>query len=69
MVEELSFNRYKKKREVFMLILTALVEPVLFHPRVVWWSILGNLDMLKGKKSWGEMTRRGFVPYKKKLSV
>ena len=45
------------------LVLIALIEPIVFHPRVVWWAILGNLDLLKGKKAWGEMTRQGFMPY------
>lgn len=65
LAEEFSYFPYKRKRDVMKLVVTALKEPIFFHPRVVWWSIMGNVDMLKGKKSWGEMTRQGFVQYKK----
>ena len=59
--EEYSFYRYTKKRDISKMILTALLEPVYFHPRTVYWSLKGNLDLLKGKKSWGDMTRAGFT--------
>ena len=61
--EEFSYYQYKRKRDIMKLVLIALIEPIVFHPRVVWWAILGNLDLLKGKKAWGEMTRQGFMPY------
>jgi len=64
--EELSFFKYTQKRAIIKMILTAVIEPIWFHPRVVWWSLKGNFDLIKGKKSWGEMTRQGFVQYKKK---
>jgi cellulose synthase/poly-beta-1,6-N-acetylglucosamine synthase-like glycosyltransferase len=66
LAEEMSFFKYTHKREVLKMIFTAMIEPFWFHPRVVWWSIKGNFDLIKGKKSWGEMTRQGFVQYKKK---
>ena len=65
LAEEISFFKYIQKRDVFKMILIALIEPVWFHPRVVWWAIRGNWDQFKGKKSWGEMTRQGFVQPKK----
>jgi biofilm PGA synthesis N-glycosyltransferase PgaC len=64
--EEISFFKYTHKRDVLKMIGVALLEPFWFHPRVVWWSLKGNLDLIKGKKSWGEMTRQGFVQYRKK---
>jgi hypothetical protein len=66
LAEEMSFFKYTNKRDVLKMIVTALIEPFWFHPRVVWWSLKGNFDLFKGKKSWGEMTRQGFVKYKKK---
>jgi cellulose synthase/poly-beta-1,6-N-acetylglucosamine synthase-like glycosyltransferase len=65
LAEEISFFKYIQKRDVFKMILIALIEPFWFHPRVVWWALKGNWDQFKGKKSWGEMTRQGFVQYKK----
>jgi biofilm PGA synthesis N-glycosyltransferase PgaC len=64
--EEISFFKYTSKRDIFKMVGVALLEPIWFHPRVVWWSLKGNLDLIKGKKSWGEMTRQGFVQYRKK---
>lgn len=59
--EEMSYFRYTQKRDIGKMILTALIEPFWFHPRIVWWSLKGNFDLYKGKKSWGEMSRTGFV--------
>jgi poly-beta-1,6-N-acetyl-D-glucosamine synthase len=65
LAEEVSFFKYTQKRDVLKMIFTGMIEPFWFHPRVVWWSLKGNFDLWKGKKSWGEMTRQGFVQYKK----
>ncbi len=64
--EETSYYKYTQKRDILKMIVTALVEPIWFHPRVVWWGLKGNFDLIKGKKSWGEMSRQGFVQYKRK---
>lgn len=69
LTEERSFFKYTHKRDITKMILTALIEPFWFHPRVVLWSIKGNLDLIKGKKTWGEMTREGFVQYRPKPEV
>lgn len=57
--EELSYHQYNKKSDMVKLITTALLEPVLYHPLTVKWSLEGNIDLLSGRKSWGEMTRVG----------
>lgn len=67
--EEMSFYKYTQKRDIIKMILTAFIEPLWFHPRIVWWSLKGNFDLLKGKKAWGEMTRQGFVQYKGKKAT
>ncbi len=59
-IEEISFYKYSKKRDTLILILTALLEPFLFHPLIVTWSIKGNIDYLRGVKTWGNMARAGF---------
>ncbi len=69
LIEEMSFFKYTRKGDLVKMIFVAMLEPVWFHPRVVWWSIQGNLDLIKGKKSWGEMTREGFVQYKSKSKM
>lgn len=58
--DEMSYFQYTRWRDVRKLLVAALLEPFLHHPKVVWWSIKGNIDFIQGKKSWGEMTRTGF---------
>ncbi len=60
-IEEFTFHQYRKKREIVSLFKTALLEPIFFHPFVVWSALRGNIDLLRGKKSWGDMTRTGFT--------
>ncbi len=58
--EEISFNKYYRIKDFTKLFLTSLLEPILYHPRVTFWSFMGNIDYFKGVKSWGEMKRKGF---------
>ncbi|MEM6829871.1 MAG: glycosyltransferase [Bacteroidota bacterium] len=59
--EEISFHKYKGVKSQLKLFLAAVLEPFIFHPRNTWWSLKGHWDLLKGIKSWGEMTREGFA--------
>lgn len=58
--EEYSYCQYKRRSEFIKLASTALFEPLLFHPFVVYCALKGNLDKMKGVATWGEMTRGGF---------
>ncbi|MEO8721857.1 MAG: glycosyltransferase [Ginsengibacter sp.] len=60
LVEVLTFNQYKKRSDILKLILVAFAEPIIFHPYVVLAAVRGNIDFLRKRKSWGEMTRQGF---------
>jgi len=62
--EEMTFHKYEKRREVLKLFLMALIEPIVYHPLTVSWSILGNIDYLRGVRSWGKMEREGFKNHK-----
>lgn len=64
LMEVLSFNQYKRRIDIFRLLLTGMTEPFYYHPFVVWSAIKGYLDLLKKKKGWGEMTRQGFAKKK-----
>jgi len=64
LMEVLTYNQYKTNRNLLLLILTAFLEPLIFHPFVVWSAIKGNIDLLRKKNSWGEMTRKGFTKEK-----
>jgi biofilm PGA synthesis N-glycosyltransferase PgaC len=59
--DHLAYHRYKKRRMIIKLILTAWVEPIFFHPFVLYSALRGNFDyfVLK-KKTWGNMSRVGF---------
>ncbi len=59
--DHLTYHRYKKKRMILKLILTAWIEPILYHPLIVYWAMRGNFDFfIRKRKSWGNMTRVGF---------
>jgi biofilm PGA synthesis N-glycosyltransferase PgaC len=60
--DHLVYHRYKKKRMIIKLILTSWIEPILFHPFVLYSALRGNFDyFIRKKKSWGSMTRVGFA--------
>ncbi|MDR1673087.1 MAG: glycosyltransferase family 2 protein [Bacteroidales bacterium] len=63
--EEKTFHKYKNRKDVFRLIGTAFFEPLLYHPLTVWWAMRGNIDYLRGVRSWGHMEREGFGKDKK----
>jgi hypothetical protein len=58
--EEFSYHKYKLKSDMSRLIITALLEPILYHPIIMLSTLKGNIDLLLGKKSWGSMQRKGF---------
>lgn len=58
--EELTYHKYEKRRDVLKLFLTAIVEPIFYHPLTVFWAVRGNIDYMRGVRSWGKMDRVGF---------
>lgn len=59
--DEMVDMQYEKKREVLKLCLAAIVEPLVYHPLVLFYSIRGNWFFFTNRKlSWGQMTRVGF---------
>jgi cellulose synthase/poly-beta-1,6-N-acetylglucosamine synthase-like glycosyltransferase len=58
-MEVKTYNQYRRKTDITKLLLTALTEPFVFHPFVVWSGVKGYIDKLQKKSSWGEMTRQG----------
>jgi len=60
--EELTYHQYPKKGVLFKLIIIILLEPLFFHPYVMWSAIKGNFNFFfnRNKENWGEMTRAGF---------
>jgi hypothetical protein len=65
--EEYSFQQYTKPKYIFRLLGTALLEPLLYHPVIMWSAVMGNFDLMRGKKKWGVLTRAGLTnPVKNK---
>jgi biofilm PGA synthesis N-glycosyltransferase PgaC len=65
MMEVLTYNQYKQRKDILKLVLVAILEPFVFHPFVVWSAVVGNFDLMRKNNSWGEMTRQGFATNKK----
>lgn len=57
--EEITFHKYRRKRDVLRLIATSLAEPF-FYPLHTYFAVRGNIELVRGKKSWGTAKRRGF---------
>jgi len=67
--DEITGMKYQKKSEVLKLCAAAIVEPLVYHPLVLFFSIRGNWFFLTGRKlHWGIMTRSGFKNGNNKLS-
>jgi cellulose synthase/poly-beta-1,6-N-acetylglucosamine synthase-like glycosyltransferase len=66
--EEITFHKYRKKRDVLKLLFTAFIEPF-FYPFHAWFAVRGNIEVLGGKTGWGKAERKGFEKKKKKKST
>lgn len=54
-------NYYRKSREVYLLILTAFLEPIVYHPILVYSALKGYyFEIFKKKHVWGDMQRKGY---------
>ena len=58
--EEVTFQKYKHRSDLFKLILVAFIEPFIYHPLGVFWALHGNISYIRGVKKWGKMERTGF---------
>lgn len=59
-LEELSFRRYPRAADLISLLALAVVETVGYRQLSTWWRTRGLVAALRGKRGWGEMTRKGF---------
>lgn len=59
--DQITFRSYKSWKQVFGLCVMAFVEPILYHPLVVFFALRGYFFYLTRRKlAWGNMTRQGF---------
>ncbi len=60
-LEELSFRRYPKARDLLRLVAYGVLENFGYRQLATCWRIAGVVDFLRGKQAWGAMTRKGFT--------
>ena len=58
--EEVTYKKYNTLKDLRKLALISLIEPIIFHPFMVYAAIIGNIEKIKGSHGWGDMTRTGF---------
>ena len=64
---EYTYKQYTRTKDIFKLIIACLIDPIIFHPRIMFFAIYGNLDKLYNRKtSWGTMSRLGHSKKKNK---
>jgi cellulose synthase/poly-beta-1,6-N-acetylglucosamine synthase-like glycosyltransferase len=61
LLEEISFGKYKGKREMLRLICFALIENIGYRQMTLLWRLKGVWSYLRGDKRWGTMKRKGFT--------
>ena len=59
-LEELSFRRYTKGRDLAVLLSLSFVETIGYRQLNTWWRFRGVVSKLRGVRAWGVMDRRGF---------
>ena len=59
--DQMTFKYYNTTREVLTLFLTAFIEPILYHPMIMFFSLKGYFSYITSRElAWGTMTRQGF---------
>ena len=61
-LEELSFRRYSRPRDLARMIAAAFLENLGYRQLATWWRIKGLISAVRGDRSWGTLERRGFKP-------
>ncbi len=59
LMEEWSLKRYPKARHIVVLFFYSLTETFWYRPLTIIWRCQGILDVLRKKRGWGEMQRKG----------
>jgi hypothetical protein len=65
-IDEILYKNYDSSKELMVLVLMAVIEPIVYHPICVYASLKGYWHFFNQKEqSWGVMTRKGFASSKK----
>lgn len=66
LLDDILYKHYTSVKEILILILTAIIEPIFYHPVNVYASIKGYYHFFRQKEqAWGNMQRQGFNVEKK----
>jgi len=58
-LEELSFRRYRRFRDLIVLLAMALIESFGYRQVLTWWRLRGLVSAARSDLQWGAMERRG----------
>jgi cellulose synthase/poly-beta-1,6-N-acetylglucosamine synthase-like glycosyltransferase len=61
-LEEVSYHRYDRLRDLALLLAWALLENLGYRQVTVAWRLRGIYQYLRGRTDWGAMERQGFAP-------
>ena len=56
--EEITFHKYRRKRDVLRLLAASFIEPFLY-PMHAWFAVRGNIKYIFNQKGWGKVKRNG----------
>ena len=59
MLEEYAIRRYKRGADIARLVLYSILEPFGYHQLNSFWRCHAMVDLARGRKDWGAMTRKG----------
>ena len=61
-LEEFSFRRYQRRRDLFTALAAAVIENLGYRQITAWWRVRGTFQALRSTApEWGTMTRTGFA--------
>ncbi len=60
-LEELTFRRYPRTRDLFQLFFLAIIENFGYRQLTIYWRIHGFISALRKVEGWGKMERKGFA--------
>jgi cellulose synthase/poly-beta-1,6-N-acetylglucosamine synthase-like glycosyltransferase len=61
LLEELTFRRYPRTRDLVMLVGLGVLENFGYRQLTTWWRLKGTWDYFRGRQGWGQMVRKGFA--------
>ena len=61
LLEEMSFRRYPKVRDLLLLAALGVLENFGYRQLTTYWRLRGVIDFFGNRQGWGVMTRKGFT--------